>query len=143
MTEESGKFDINSDSFLWFKLENNFAFIMISRGCEIHWHSVTLTLSQKEWGKRLRGGEDFFQVTIWHCSLSLRDSHFISDKVLSSACYVQNFPTGMIWMSAPAATFFIYLSQPTNLHCQHCHSDTMSHIAWHWTILIQNKEKFH
>ena len=32
MTEESGKFDINSDSFLWLKLENNFAFIIISRG---------------------------------------------------------------------------------------------------------------
>ena len=31
MTEESGKFDINSDSFLWLKLENNFAFIIISR----------------------------------------------------------------------------------------------------------------
>ena len=31
LIEESGKFDINSDSFLWFKLENNFAFIIISR----------------------------------------------------------------------------------------------------------------
>lgn len=31
LIEELGKFDINSDSFLWFKLENNFAFIIISR----------------------------------------------------------------------------------------------------------------
>ena len=35
LTEESEKFDINSDSFLWLKLENNFAFIILSRGGDI------------------------------------------------------------------------------------------------------------
>ena len=75
MTEESGKFDINSDSFLWLKLENNFAFIIISRGGDIERYRVRGKIFLKNllddgfWNGFLRlhvslGGSDFI-LEIW------------------------------------------------------------------------------